>query len=450
MKRWLSIVGLLVLALTVSAQQMRVERFSKQKKGPFNMNHVKTDKQLATIDMKTGEKGFKFLANGKEEVQAEEADGALSLKTPDKTTFLVISHPDYGQYTWKVPGKKGLRKKQHYEANLLTFSPTKSYKLQKQWVIFEIQPKDAIVTIDSVTTAVRTGICQFNLSVGTHPYKVEAPFHEEVVDSFELSDTARLIVPVALKPFYSYLTVKTPLDEGRIMVDGQWIGNHEATSGHLLEGSHRLSVMVGQQCYYEGMVTIGRAEKKQIELAASDLYPRVTSHEGRVPLMASLPVVATDSTQVTDSVSVAAVVKKAPVTIVAPDDSTAIWVNRELMGYGTWEGQLPLGYYQVSTEKDGLESRTTAVWIDDETPKKLELLPPMTNYGLLNIHSEEIGAKVYINGALKGVTPLVVENLPAGMNCKVKLTKDGFRDSETMVQVIGNDMVDVNIKMKKI
>ena len=85
-------------------------------------------------------------------------------------------------------------------------------------------------------TAVRTGICQFNLSVGTHPYKVEAPFHEEVVDSFELSDTARLIVPVALKPFYSYLTVKTPLDEGRIMVDGQWIGNHEATSGHLLEG----------------------------------------------------------------------------------------------------------------------------------------------------------------------------------------------------------------------
>jgi hypothetical protein len=120
------------------------------------------------------------------------------------------------------------------------------------------------------------------------------------------------------------------------------------------------------------------------------------------------------------------------------------------MGYGTWEGQLPLGYYQVSTEKDGLESRTTAVWIDDETPKKLELLPPMTNYGLLNIHSEEIGAKVYINGALKGVTPLVVENLPAGMNCKVKLTKKGFRDSETMVQVIGNDMVDVNIKMKKI
>ena len=110
MKRWLSIVGLLGLALTISAQQMRVERFAKQKKGPFNMKHVKTDKQLATIDMMTGEKGFKFLANGKTEVQAEEADGVLTLKTPDKTSFLVINHPDYGQCSWKVPGKKGLRK----------------------------------------------------------------------------------------------------------------------------------------------------------------------------------------------------------------------------------------------------------------------------------------------------------------------------------------------------
>ena len=134
----------------------------------------------------------------------------------------------------------------------------------------------------------------------------------------------------------------------------------------------------------------------------------------------------------------------------APDDSTAIWVNRELMGYGTWEGQLPLGYYQVSTEKEGLESRTTGIWVDDESPKKLELLPPMVDYGYLNIHSDEIGAKVYVNGVLKGVTPLVVGNLPAGMNCRVRLTKKGFRDSETEVQVIGNDMVDVNIKMKKI
>ena len=440
---------MLLLTLTVSAQQMRVERFSKQKKGPFNLRHVVIDKQMAIIDLQTGEKGFKFLANGKTEVQAEETDGGLSLKVPHKTTFLVISHPDYGQLTWKVPGSKGLKKKNHYGACLLTFSPTKSYKLDKQWVIFEIQPKDVIITVDSTVTAIRTGKAQFNLPVGRHPYRVEAPFHEIVEDTLELTDTARLLLPVALQPFYSYLTVKTPQEDCSIFVDGQWIGNHQATSGHLRQGPHRLTVMIGQQCYYEGSVSVGRAEKKLVELAASELYPHESSRQRKAKLMASLARPRTDSLALADTAFVA-MVRQAPVTIVAPDDSTAIWVNRELVGYGTWEGQLSPGFYQVSTEKEGMESRVTTLWVEDETPKKLELLPPMADFGLLNIHCNEIGAKVYINNALKGVTPLVVTNLPAGMTCRVRLTKKGYRDGEASVMVIGNDIVDVKIKMKKI
>lgn len=449
---------LLTAALNISAQQMRMERFSKTKKGPFNMKHIKTDKQLATLDVRTGEKGFKFLVNGKEEVQAEEADGVLTLKTPDKTSFLIVTHPDYGQCSWKVPGKKGLRKKKRYEVYLLTFSPTKSYKLQKQWVIFNIQPKDVILTVDSTTTTIRTGRAQFNLDVGTHAYKVESPFHETIDDTFELTDTARLILPVSLMPFYSYVTVKTPLKNGRIMVDGQWIGNEQATSGHLQMGTHRLTVMVDQTCYYEGEIEIGRAEKKNIELDASELYPRVSHSQQSVPMFAAIPkpvqadTLTADTLKAdsTDNTTQALAVRTAPVTIVAPDDSTAIWVNRELMGYGTWEGTLALGYYKVSTEKEGIESRTTELWITDESPKNLELLPPMVDYGLLNIHCNEIGANVYINGELKGVTPCVIENLPAGKTLKIRLTKKDFRDAETKVFVIGNDMVDVNIKLKKI
>ena len=71
---------LLTAALNISAQQMRMERFSKTKKGPFNMKHIKTDKQLATLDVRTGEKGFKFLANGKEEVQAEPGEQRYSVE----------------------------------------------------------------------------------------------------------------------------------------------------------------------------------------------------------------------------------------------------------------------------------------------------------------------------------------------------------------------------------
>ena len=459
MRRWLTIVGLLFLTLTVAAQQMEIQDFKKQKKGMFNFHHVVTDKEQAILDLKTGEKGFAFLANGKTEVQAEEGDGLFSLKVPHKTTFLVVKHPDYGQLTWKVPGK-GLKKKQHYEAFLLTFSPDKEYKLQKQWVVFEIEPKNAIVTVDSTTTTTRTGVLQFNLPIGSHGYKVESPFHKTEEGTFELEDTARLTKIVALQPFYSYLTVRTPLKDSRILIDGKWIGNTQATSGHLIEGSHHLTVLYNGESYYDADFSIGRSEKKTLQLTVADLYPRKTEKNER-RMMAIATSVATQDSLKQDSLlnerpSVSPIVVQslqprfyAPVTITAPNDTTEIWVDREMVGTGTWEGRLAEGFHIVNTKKDGLESRTTDLWIEDEKPVTLELVLPMTAYGLLNVHCNEIGAKVYVNGVLSGVTPCVVDHLPAGLSCKIRLSLEGFWDAETEVQIIANDMVDVELKLKR-
>ena len=139
----------------------------------------------------------------------------------------------------------------------------------------------------------------------------------------------------------------------------------------------------------------------------------------------------------------------APVTIKALDDNTSIWVNRELKGYGSWEGELAEGFYLISTEKDGLESRSTTLWVDDDTPKMIELLAPMGSYGMINVHSNEIGADVYINGKLAGKTPCVVKDLPSGSNCQVRLVKAGFYEAEKEVRIVGNDLTDIDLKLKK-
>lgn len=448
MRRWLTIVGLLVLTLTVAAQQMEIQDFKKQKKGLFNFHHVVIDKQQAILDLKTGEKGFTFLADGKTEVQAEEGDGMFTLKVPHKTSFLTVKHPDYGQLTWKASGK-GLKKKQHYEAFLLTFSPDKEYKLQKQWVVFEIEPKNAIVTVDSTTTITRSGVLQFYLPIGNHGYRVESPFHKTEEGTFELEDSARLTKSVALQPFYSYLTVRTPLKNSRILVDGKWIGNMQATSGHLYEGNHRLMVMYNGECYYDANVSIGLAEKKTLDLTVADLYPRQGDKKIHFTVATVQP---TDS--VRDSVAIVKEEKLpvilAPVTITVPDDSTEIWVDREIVSTGgSWEGKLATGFHAVSTKKEGLESRTTYVLVEDGSPQEIDLMAPRANYGMLSIHCNEVGADIYVNGVLAGVTPCVVENLPAGLHCKVKLCKKGFWDTETEVQVIGNDLVDVEMTLKR-
>ena len=444
MKRILPLlIALCLSSVSSTAQEMHIEGFGKVKKGPLNMNHVVVNKQQAIIDLKTSEKGFAFLADGKVEIQADEGDGVLTLKTPDKTAFIVVKHPDYGQLTWKVPMKKGLRRKKHYAANLLTFSPDKEYKLQKQWVIFEIQPQDAILTIDSTMTLVQGGREQFYLPIGKHAYLAESPFHQQEEGSFELTDEERQIVTVALQPIYSYLTVRTPLEGCDILVDGQHIGQTRGTSGHLREGLHRLTVLKDSLRYYDADFSIGWREKKTIELTMDDLRP-VSRETGR-----RVNKETEDDISLADSVGPSLKLITAPVTIKALDDNTSIWVNRELKGYGSWEGELSEGFYLISTEKDGLESRSTTLWVDDDKPKNIELLAPMGSYGMINVHSNEIGADVYINGKLAGKTPCVVKNLPSGSNCQVRLVKAGYYEAEKEVQIVGNDLTDIKLKLKK-
>jgi hypothetical protein len=436
------------------AQEMHVVEFKKLKKGPLNMNHVVSSKQEAILDLKTSEKGFAFLANGKQEVSAEEGEGVLTLKTPDKTAFIVVKHPDYGQLTWKVPTKKGLRRKKHYTATLQTFSPDKEYKLQEQWVIFEIQPQDAILTIDTTMTTIHGGRKQFYLPIGKHAWLAEAPFHLQEQGTVELTDEGRQTVKIALQPVYSYLTVNTALEGCNILVDGQLIGKTRGTSGHLREGSHRLVVIKDSLCYYDADFDIGWREKKTIELAAGDLQPvSIRKSLARFYAPETKDSVKTDTLVTdlvsTDSVAEALATIKAPVSIKAVDDFTSIWVNRELKGYGSWEGELEPGYYLVSTEKDGMESRTKPLWIYDATPVKLELLPPMNNYGMLNVQCNEIGADVYINDKLSGTTPCVIKDLPADSKYEVRLEKVGFSKTVKMVKVVGNDLTFVKLELKK-
>lgn len=445
------------LFLTSTAQEMHVVEFKKLKKGPLNMNHVVTSKQEAILELKTSEKGFAFLANGKQEVAAEGGDGVLTLKTPDKTSFIVVKHPDYGQLTWKVPSKKGLRRKKHYTATLQTFSPDKEYKLQEQWVIFEIQPHDAILTIDSTTTAIHSGQQQFCLPVGKHTWLAQSPFHQQQEGTIELTDEERMTVKIALQPVYSYVTVKTALKGCTILVDGQLIGQTRGTSGHLREGSHHLTVIKDSLRYYDEDFHIGWREKKTIELTVEDLHPigifsnqgdRHTRHVHTNNNQEPLPLVSEmqDSTLL---VPEATATIKAPVSIKALDEFTAIWINRELKGYGEWEGELPLGYYLISTEKDNRESRSTSLWVDDSTPKHIELLAPMGSYGMVNIQCNEIGADVYINGRHAGTTPCVVKDLPADSKCEIRLEKAGFFEVEKSIRVVGNDLTHVKLKLKK-
>ena len=440
-KRLLGILLIAILSLPCVAQKISIGQFKRVKFDFAKKKMYPVDKKMATLDLKTDEKGFTFKADGKTEIAAQEGDGQITLLAPHKTAFILVKHPEYGQLIWKVPGK-GLRKKKHYQAIMQTDKPGKEYKLSKQWVVFQVIPENAILQVDSTVALVRDGTAQFELPLGKHGYHAEAPFYEELSDSVEVVDSAKLVVPVVLQSVYSYLTVKLPIAEGLIFVDSEPIGKGEATSGHLQPGDHHLIVMQEETCLADTVFNMGVGEKKILALKTSDLRAR--------PLMARAinpqPIEEVKDSTVTDSL--AAVPQdslKALVTITAPD---AEWLNREPLAYGKWEGQLGIGFYSVSTVKEGLESKPIFLWVDDTLPKVVDLSLPKASYGVLNIHSNVVGATILINRVEVGVTPCILENLPATVACKIQLKKKGYRDAAITVMPVPNDMLNVEINMK--
>ena len=374
------------LATLANAQQMGIEDFSRLKRPFWKRSKVTVDKQKAIIDLYTQEKGFAFTTNGKEAAEAEEKDGVITVKVPNKTHHLTIKHPQYGTLTWRVPVKY-LKRKKHYRATLLATDSTKKYKLKEQWVQFEVSPKNAIVHMDTTIILLRDGQMAKSLPLGKHTYQVEAPFYEELTDSFELADSAKTMLTIALQPTYSYLTVSTQMPRADIRVDGLSINKQEETSTRLIPGEHRLSLHYKGNCYYDEPFTIGLGEKKHIEVALKDLRLRPAAEQPKKVLTLAPPAEANDST------------------------ATA-------------------GAKEVD-------------------PKDIAVSLPLDMRGMVNIRSNVIGARISISGKPVGETPCIVQDLSTRRSYVITLEKEGYKTVKTAVRPRGNELTDLNIKMKQ-
>ena len=426
--------------LHVGAQQMWVEDFSRQKRYIWNRSSVKVEKKLALQDFITKEKGFTFTADGQQPAAFEEGDGVITVKLPAKTRFVTIQHPDYGQKMWRVPVKY-LKRKKHYQATLQTINGEKDYQLQKQWVVMNISPDNAVLKLDTTVQRVRQQTSSFYLPLGMHTYQVEAPFYEAVKDSFLLTDDEKVQLNINLQPVYSYLTVKTPWKKAEIFVDGQHVAKQEGTSQKLMAGRHRVTVFKGKECCVDTAIVLSPSEKKVITFNAPSVAVPVPSAE-----VQPVPV---PSSPASSPASVTAAPLSALVTLSTTDSIAEILVDRVKVGKGSWSGQLAQGYHQAATRKDGIESVPTDLWIRDSFPQEVQLAAPLTGCGMLNITSNVQGAKVFIDSVCVGETPLITACLPTRRNYVVRLEKPGYREAQLTSQPKSNDLLDVYIKLKR-
>lgn len=426
MKRWIpALLFALVCVPPLAAQQMSVEEFACVKG-----HKVQKDKTHALLDLATDESGFTVLAEGNQPVEVQQKEGFIRLLLPHKTGRLTIRHPNYGQLSWVVPDGKTLRKKCYYSAVLFTIDPTKETKAKRQWVIFQLDPENLILQIDSTTHLVRQKDISYFLPLGEHHYRAEAPFFDPQEGSFTLTDSLGALVSVKLQPFYSYLSVDSEWKGGELYLDGTPFLQESAGGYRIQDGRHRVTMFWNEQCYLDTLVYVGRSEKKVLRLESKDLKVKTLSKEelsrGVLP---SAPL-------------------EAHVVLTCQDPGVEILIDREYVGKGQWEGLLPLGFHLLTARKDGVEGASQRVMLEDPAPQEFVLMAPGTGYGLASIHSNVEGARILIDGEDGGVTPNLVK-LDASRSHEITLVKPGYKPQTTQVRPKGNAQVDVYVRLKK-
>ena len=434
------------------AQRMRVEDLGRYKKPFLKKASFTTDKRFALLDLITNEKGFEFSTGGVA-VETTESEGLVTLSLPHKCDFLTIKHPVYGQYTWKV--SEALKRKKHYHAYLYTESLDKEYRQEKQWALLTVRPERAIVYVDSVMYQVQDGQLSLYLPIGKHPCRIESPFYMPLSDTIELTDSARLEKRFVLESFYAYLTVETDLTDVRILLDGKPIGSVRAETGRLRPGRYRLTIEKDDWTYYDRLIEIANAERKVIDLRGVALRPsrRCESLPEQASFLSDSSLVAevvseegkTSASVLQGDTTLASTVSDVHIT--AFDAETEIWLNRELVGRGEWQGKLAPGFYSVSSRKEGLESRTDFFWVEADKMMELNLISPKADYGLLNVSCDEIDAAIFLNGLAVGFTPCVLRNLPIDRTYRIRLVK-GRKEVERVIHLRGNDIVNLKLKLK--
>lgn len=433
MKRLGLILSLLTLVcLPLAAQQMRVEEFTRLKG-----HKVLRERSAAILDLLTDDKGFTFFSDRGEALPAQEWVGFVRVRFPKKSSRVLIRHPEYGQLLWEVPSNGRLRRGRHYQAVLYAADPTKEYKASHQWVVFRLNPENMMLKVDSTTSLVRQPVVEYYLPVGRHSYRAEAPFFDPVEAKFTLSDSVRADISVDLQPLYSFLSVKTEWKgKGKLYIDNVRIRKEAATSYRLPEGHHRVNYFLGDLCVYDTLLYLGRSEKKVLELKPSDLSAK--------PIRLGDPL----SLNPFETPAQAGETPETVVKLSTQDPETDIWVDREWKGTGHWEGRLSRGYHLVQAVKDGQESSSVSLMIEDDFPVERILPAAGIGYGLLNIHCDVEGASIRIDGQEYGETPRIVR-VEASHSYEVTVYKAGYKSRKCRVRPKGNGEVDVFVQLKK-
>ena len=397
MKRYVFLTLVLLLFVGASAQNIFVKSFQ-----PLPMDLTASSLEgkridqngevAALIKVMTTETGFVFEGGTLGIVDSQQRVGEIWVWVPRGLRKITILHQQLGglrDYRFPVE----IEAERTYEMVLTTGRVETIVKEtdNQQFLVFNITPKDAIVTVNNISWPVVDGVAQKLVDLGEYEYRIEASDYHPYAGRVKVSDPDnKVVLPVTLQPAFGFLKIEgdnSILSDASIYIDNANGSEALRSAVKLGSGNHKVRVAHPRYKLYEQSVTIVDNETKTLTINMNVNFSRVT---------------------------------------LVVDDDAEIWVNDEFMGIRSWTGELEIGNCTMECRKANHRSTVVKRAItEDMNGDTITLQAPTPVTGTLVVSSNPPMAKIFIDGEVRGESPLRLNNITVGKHV-VRLKKDGY------------------------
>lgn len=238
MKRFTaSLLLLLACVLVMQAQSLAVQSFrldqtdlTANTTGTIVMDQ--NGQKCALIRVETTQQGFAFDAGSLGVVKTEQKVGEIWVYVPEGVKRITISHQQLGVLRDYDLGQT-LKRAKTYILKLTSGEVQTIVKQSRtsQYVVFQVQPQNAVVTLDGEMLETADGVATKMMRFGTYDYRVQAPNYLQEVGKVTVNDPKQKhVVSITLKPNFAPVTL-TVGNNAEIWVNGErkgqgsWTGN---------------------------------------------------------------------------------------------------------------------------------------------------------------------------------------------------------------------------------
>ena len=418
MKRYFLLAFVLSAIITASAQNIVVESF---KNLPTDMTasslegkRIDQNGQVAAlIKVMTTETGFVFEGGTLGIVGTQQRVGEIWVWVPRGLRKITILHQQLGglrDYFFPVE----IEAEHTYEMVLKTgkIEPILHPIFTEQFLVFNVMPKDAMVTVNGIPWPVIDGVAQKKLDFGEYEYRIEASDYHPDAGRIKVNDPDnKVTVSVTLQPAFGFLKIEgdnTLLSQSSIYIDNASGTEAFRNAMRLGSGTHKVRVIHPKYKPYEQTVTITDGDTKVIKVNLNANFSTITLNV---------------------------------------DDDAEIWVNNEKKGVRSWTGDLEAGNYTIECRKKNHRSSSVRKTITDNmSGQTIQLESPTPITGTLVVESNPPMAKIVIDGKQIGETPMRVNSLLIGEHT-LRLEKPGCAPLAKSIIIEENKTLSLNEKL---